>query len=334
MTSTGSTSATTTTAASTAVLTTQQLAVLSFTALPLVDQEYDIPEYKSYVDYLIQEEMRSYQPPAGAAAAAAAAMPLVERFPSLWTDDEIDACLTRIEQRQLVTEPKLDPNHYESIAAPTGRQVNDISAWTQRLDHVKTLLVHQENELTGLDMLMDAYREDSTHATTLQRQETRYTSALTALEGYYTHVDQATSRALMETQKSRQTVQTKAYPALYKYWQRQQTAYVSRGQVNAAYETLAAQLRDRGFDYDADQRQAEAEAQRLQRVSYEDNSTVREYEAVTVHTVDEEDDNEGGDDALTGVKRPVATATAPATDEGEATATIAIASPAKRSRRQ
>eukprot|EP01033_Poteriospumella_lacustris_P014596 gene14596-10436_t len=319
--------------------TAQQLAVLSRTALPLVDQEYDIPEYKTYVDYLIQEEMKSYQPPAAAAASS-----LADRFPSLWSDDEVDACLARIDQRKLLTEPKLDPHHHQPIAAPTGRQANDVSMWHQRLQHVKAQLLHQENELTGLDMLIDAYREDSPHVTTLQRQDTRYTAALTALEGFYTHADQATARSLMETQKSRQTIQTKAYPALYKYWQRKQTAYLSRGHVEAAYETLAEQLRARGFDFDVDQRQAAEEAERLQRLSYEGNNTVREYETVTVHTVDEEDDD--NDNTLTGQKRSASTATddeAAATAAETATATASAssastttttASPAKRSRRQ
>jgi hypothetical protein len=313
------------------------LAVLSRTALPLVDQEYDIPEYKTYVDYLIQEEMKSYQPPAAAAASS-----LADRFPSLWSDDEVDACLARIDQRKLLTEPKLDPHHHQTIAAPTGRQANDVSTWHQRLQHVKAQLLHQENELTGLDMLIDAYREDSPHAVTLQRQDTRYTAALTALEGFYTHADQATARSLMETQKSRQTIQTKAYPALYKYWQRKQTAYLSRGHVEAAYETLAEQLRARGFDFDVDQRQAAEEAERLQRSSYEGNNTVREYEAVTVHTVDEEEE----DETLTGQKRSASTATddeaaATAAETATATATASTstpttttASPAKRSRRQ
>eukprot|EP01033_Poteriospumella_lacustris_P012138 gene12137-8682_t len=317
--------------------TAQQLAVLSRTALPLVDQEYDIPEYKTYVDYLIQEEMKSYQPPAAAAASS-----LADRFPSLWSDDEVDACLARIDQRKLLTEPKLDPNHHQTIAAPTGRQANDVSMWHQRLQHVKAQLLHQENELTGLDMLIDAYREDSPHAMTLQRQDTRYTAALTALDGFYTHADQATARSLLETQKSRQTIQTKAYPALYKYWQRKQTAYLSRGHVEAAHETLAEQLRARGFDFDVDQRQAAEEAERLQRSSYEGNNTVREYEAVTVHTVDEEEE----DETLTGQKRSASTATddeaaATAAETATATATASAststttsASPAKRSRRQ
>lgn len=326
-----STTSTASATATPAILPTpQQLAVLSRTALPLVDQEYDIPEYKTYVDYMIQEEMRSYQPPADAA------LSLTDRFPSLWSDDEVDACLARIEQRKLLTEPKLDPQHYQTISAPTGRQANDVSMWSQRLNHVKAQLLHQENELTGLDMLIDAYREDSPHATTLQRQDTRYTAALSALDGYYTHVDQATNRSLMETQKSRQIIQTKAYPALYKYWQRKQTAYVSRGHVDAAYETLAEQLRARGFDYDVDQRAAEEEAERLQRLSYEGNNTVREYEAVTVHTVDEEEDEtEGtGDGPLTGQKRSAAADEAtPETSSASATTTT-TASPAKRSRRQ
>lgn len=53
------------------------------------NQEYDIPEYKYLVDHLIAEELQH---------SSIDDVDLNRRFPKLWSDAELDACVKRIEQ--------------------------------------------------------------------------------------------------------------------------------------------------------------------------------------------------------------------------------------------
>lgn len=144
--------------------------------------------------------------------------------------------------------------------------------------------MYQENELTGLDLLVQAYSDDESPFHSLwHTKEKRFLSSLSAVHEYYAHEDQCVAREVQDLQKTRQTLQSKAHPALYKYWQRKQQAYISRAQVDVAFQQLNSHLKARGFDFDAEEKRLEEEIQNNLLRSHTVNNTVREYEAVTEH---------------------------------------------------
>jgi hypothetical protein len=144
--------------------------------------------------------------------------------------------------------------------------------------------MYQENELTGLDLLVQAYSDEESRFHGLwHTKEKRFLSSLSAVHEYYAHEDKCIAREVQDLQKTRQTLQSKAHPALYKYWQRKQQAYVSRAQVDLAFQQLNSHLKARGFDFDAEEKRLEEEIQNNLLRSHTVNNTVREYEAVTEH---------------------------------------------------
>lgn len=227
-------------------------------SLPGIDKDHEDTFLKVYIQELISNEMKQFEPP-----------DYLRQFENLMTEDSLNKSIFKIEHSATVTSTKIELSNFQTNNPQ--ESVKNLRVWDNVIKQAQVNNLHLENQLLNLETM-----ESNSSKPFLV-----HNNKVELLSRFYSEKAKQAGKRLFEIQKSRQDMQEKLLPQLMRFQRRKGNAVVSRLSCDRAYMQLMQLLQSKGFDYDQFLNELEQSQDRQNNPNDSRyNSTVREYETV------------------------------------------------------